>query len=623
MVPIAVSEISRLDLQELNAPAWLEAPHATPSIAVPGSPALWSMPRVSSRLNKDSGLVYIAQNAARHPESPLEPLFRALYVTHPSFDIRSTDVVTDRNNIRKLLSFIDPGSTRNGLEEFTINIEVIKNTAIFCRDEAKTMEYIAPHEFRGYGHEFEKEYTVNQISGSTGHHRIISYRFGGLKFIVRHETDGYVGTDTRMFSSKANGPSQDDLSSMLGELSLSASLADSHPNIVPTGSKMIVKEEGKAVPLESTLEIKTRVSHKPIEISEVAPQLWVSQTPKLVRAYHQKGTFQKPVVEDVAARIKTWEECKQNELRKLAALITKITSLAKECGGNAILKYTVEGDKLVLSKVERKDMLPKDLYLKWDDGNNPQKETGAQNNGMQKPETTEIGQTNISTMTSMEDDGKTKIRIGDVDHTIYVPKIPYLESFVRLQKVTRPQATEFVHEPIKLFDVALKGVESGFRQCFRCLPTDLSQYRNLFQTYKFLKVDILSHLSIDQIIANLKVGRSDYDPEERRRITGNKGLARDTAFQLLYLILHPESRDEKKDGIKIFNAVMFVVSHPGTFKYRTKRMIRVAYEEQFTVTLKQTARLDQWDKGETADYATDVTTEEETYIYFDSDYDSF
>ncbi|RDW57681.1 hypothetical protein BP5796_12482 [Coleophoma crateriformis] len=637
MVPTTVSEISRLDLQELNAPAsasitdvkslssynWLEAPHDTPSIAVPGSPALWSIPRVSSRLNKDSGLVYIAQNAARHPESPLEPLFRALYVTHPLFDIRSTDVVTDRNNIRKLLSFIDPGSTRNGLEEFTIDIEVTKNTAIFCRDEAKTMEYIAPHEFRGYGHEFEKAYTVNQISGSTGHHRIISYRFGDLNFIVRHETDGYVDTDTRLFSSKAKSPSQDELSSMLGELSLAPSPADSHPKVVPTGSKMLVKEEGNAVPLESTLEIKTRVSHKPIEISEVAPQLWVSQTPKLVRAYHQKGTFQKPVVEDVAARIQTWEECKQNELRKLAALITKITSLVKECGGNAVLKYHVGRDKLVLSKIERKDMLPKDLYLKWDDANNLQKETGTENDGMQKPETTEIRQTNISTMKTMGDDGKTEIRIGDIDYSIYVSKIPYLESFVRLQKATRPQATEFVHEPIKLFDVAIKGVESGYRQCFRCLPTDLSQYRALFQTYKLLNVDVLSHLSIDQIIANLKVGKADYDPEERRRIPGNKGFARDTAFQLLYLILHPESRDENKDGMKLFNAVMFVVSHPGTFKYRTKRVIRVAYEEQFRVTLKQRARLDQWDKGETADCETDVTTEEETYIYFDSDYDSF
>ncbi|OBT84098.1 hypothetical protein VE02_07019 [Pseudogymnoascus sp. 03VT05] len=97
--------------------------------------------------------------------------------------------LTDRNNIRKLLSFINPSMTRNGLETFTINIEVTKNTAIFWRDETATHEFIGPDEFKGYGHEFEKAYTTRQIGASTGHHRIITYRFGGLNFIVRHETD--------------------------------------------------------------------------------------------------------------------------------------------------------------------------------------------------------------------------------------------------------------------------------------------------------------------------------------------------------------------------------------------------------------------------------------------------
>jgi hypothetical protein len=206
-----------------------------------------------------------------------------------------------------------------------------------------------------------------------------------------------------------------------------------------------------------------------------------------------------------------------------------------------------------------------------------------------------------------------------MDYSVHVSKIPYLASFVRRQKVTQPEATEFIHEPINLFDVALKGVESGYRQCFRSLPTHLSQYRTLIETYKFLNVDILSGLSIDEVIANLKVGKADYDPEERRTIRGNKGLARDTAFQLLYMILYAQFEDETKDSMKLFNAVMFVVSHPGTFKYRTKRVVRVAYEERFRPTTKQRARLDQWEKGEAANYETDATTEEEPHYYFDSD----
>lgn len=387
-----VHDISRQDLQELKTPAsafissvktlssynWIEAPKATPTIAVPGCPSLWSTPRIPQRLKKDSGLIYIAQNAARHPESPLEPLFRALFTTHSSFDIRPTDVVTDRNNIRKLLSFIDPSSSRSGLEEFTMNIELMKDTAILCRDEAKTVEYIGPHEFRGYGHEFEKAYTTAQISGSTGHHRIISYCFSDLNFIVRHETDGYVSADAGMSCSQTKIHSDDSLSTIFDALTLS-------PTSSSSGFRLIVKKEGQEVPLDSTLEIKTRVSHKPLDIQEIIPQLWASQTPKLVRAYHKNGTFQEPVVEDVTAAIKSWEERKQNDLRKLAALIREIISLVKKCGGKAVLKYNVMGDKLVICKVEGGEMLPKDLHAKWDDAHVRQREADTLNASMEEP----------------------------------------------------------------------------------------------------------------------------------------------------------------------------------------------------------------------------------------------
>jgi hypothetical protein len=184
---------------------------------------------------------------------------------------------------------------------------------------------------------------------------------------------------------------------MLGALSLSS--ANKFPGSTP-GSKLVVKEEGEEVPLESTLEIKTRTLHKPLEISDVAPQLWISQTPKLVRAYHQNGKFQRPVVEDVAAAIKSWEERKQNDLRKLAALIRKIINLVKECGGNAILKYNTERDKLVICKVEKKHMLPEDLYLKWDGEHNLDAKTNTQNDNMRGPE---IAQSRRESMATVRD----------------------------------------------------------------------------------------------------------------------------------------------------------------------------------------------------------------------------
>lgn len=346
------------DVKHLSSYNWIEA--STPTIAVPGSPPLWSAPKCPKRLKKDSGLIYVAQNAARHPDSPLEPLFRALYTANPSFDIRSVDIVTDRNNIRKLLSIVNFRLSKGGLEPFAISVEIAGNTAIFCREEAVTHEIVGPNDFRGFGHEFEKAYTTEQISGSTGHHRIVSYRFGGLKFLVRHETDGYVGDHNEE-------PEHDRLSHMLGSLSLSSSNDHSSPHYTrSSGSKLTVKREGQVVPLESTLEIKTRVAHKPLQIHEVAPQLWISQTPKLVRAYHQRGTFEETAVEDVMAEVKKWEERHQEDLKKLAGLIRKIIEEVKERGGSAIVRCDGQRGKLALQKSGGKKMLPKDLYAKLD-----------------------------------------------------------------------------------------------------------------------------------------------------------------------------------------------------------------------------------------------------------------
>lgn len=210
-------------------------------------------------------------------------------------------------------------------------------------------------------------------------------------------------------------------------------------------------------------------------------------------------------------------------------------------------------------------------------------------------------------------------------YDIDVSKIPYLSSFVNFRANTQPQSTEFVHGPIPLFDIALKGIESGYRQCFRSLPADLSQHHTLCDTYDFLRIDVLGGQSINEIFNDLKSGQSDYDREERREIKGDKSKARDTAFKLLYLILLGDFKDETKDSAKVFNAVLYLVSHAATFKWRTRSVVRAAYGERFIVSTKQTAGLDKWEKKDTAkllvEDAGDVTTEEEESDgYYNSDY---
>jgi hypothetical protein len=380
MADKSVAIISRQDLLDLDTPAsayitnvqhlssynWIKSPSITPTIAVPGCPDRWSPPHASFRLKKDSGHVYISQNAARHPDSPLEPLFRALYISYPSFDIANFDVVTDRNNIRKLLGVVN-NRWCSKREDFTIHVEVKKNTAIFCRSETKTEEYIGPNEFRGYGHSFERRCTRLALAGSTGHHRIISYSFGDLRFIVRHETDGYVevgGGQSCPPTTKVQAPTLDDLSNVLESLELSP--GSSSPAKTSANSKLVIRQEGQTVPLASTLEIKTRVAHRPLAFEDVVSQLWISQTPKLVRAYHTKGVFEIPKVDDVAADIKAWENQNQKDLKVLASLIGKIRNVVKEFGGRAVLEYDANKDSLSFRRLRGGQMLPKDVYARWD-----------------------------------------------------------------------------------------------------------------------------------------------------------------------------------------------------------------------------------------------------------------
>jgi hypothetical protein len=75
----------------------------------------------------------------------------------------------------------------------------------------------------------------------------------------------------------------------------------------------------------------------------------------------------RPAVEDVAEDIDFWEERNNRDLAKLAALVHKILSLAKEIGGSVVVKYDGLGDKLQLSRISRKKMLPGNIYSLWND----------------------------------------------------------------------------------------------------------------------------------------------------------------------------------------------------------------------------------------------------------------
>jgi hypothetical protein len=132
--------------------------------------------RLPVRVPLDTGVEYIDRNSHylnSSNTSCLEPLLQSARVLSPSFEYPSIDIVTDRNNLRKLLRFI----TSEVTEDFRIDAELVgEKTMLLGRWERRTVN---PDDGvkRGYAQDFVRTMTkqAKGCEGSVGHHRIIEY----------------------------------------------------------------------------------------------------------------------------------------------------------------------------------------------------------------------------------------------------------------------------------------------------------------------------------------------------------------------------------------------------------------------------------------------------------------
>jgi hypothetical protein len=309
-----------------------------------GSPPLWAPKPSGTKLNPDTGLVYIDQNAFRNPDYPLEPLLRAVYSNDPLFDASEIDLVTDRNNLRKLLHFVT-GTPK----DFRIEVERINGTTLFTRCEEKSSEFIRAGEFRGFGHQFEENYTTwpAGTKGSTGHHRIIRYKFGGLKCLVRFEVDACLALG-------GAAPVEDDLSELVSGLALQ----EDATSVIHT------LKRGNLTLQDSIAEIKTRAAHRQLDMSDVLPQLWFSHTPWLIVGYHQGGRFNDVKKLKMDRELESWERSNVRSLKKLAQLLRTIVDAAKDASDGRC-SVVCQGTRLeILEASAEKYKLPADLRKK-------------------------------------------------------------------------------------------------------------------------------------------------------------------------------------------------------------------------------------------------------------------
>ena len=216
-----------------------------------------------------------------------------------------------------------------------------------------------------------------------------------------------------------------------------------------------------------------------------------------------------------------------------------------------------------------------------------------------------------------------EIEVGPKLYNISTIKIPYFASYLDFQ--CHSGQTSKKHNEIPFFEAAYQGVERGLRHCFRNLDPDITAYHTLCDTLDFLCIDTLGGRSVDVVIEDLKSGKGRYEVDYKRPlfIRGNKAIARDSCFRLLYLISRLEFEDNTKASQQINQAVVFVVSHRAIFKYRARKAIRAAYEDRFTVSKKQTANLNRWpilEPGSGTEWSDhDVTTEDSSSYELDPD----
>jgi hypothetical protein len=292
-----------------------------------------------------------------------------VFARDANFDPKMLDVVTDRNNLRKILRVI----TQENFEPFRIDIELAGSTLLLSRWERDSEEYIT--EFRGFGHEFEKAFTTQRITArgqtSSGHHRIIQYKFGGLQMLVRFETDAH-------YSHLACPPttSNDEIDKLTSAIK-SVRLESEYPNAAltdktgtgpATASDIRVILEGSDVSHKSLIEIKTRAKHRRIVMNDVAPQLFFAQVPHLIVAYHARGVFQTLETKDVTANgaLDDFERDKMVELKKVVNFLETIRKeVGKVKGRRGVLLCERGSFTLYERSTMGKHALPEDLLGKW------------------------------------------------------------------------------------------------------------------------------------------------------------------------------------------------------------------------------------------------------------------
>jgi len=229
----------------------------------------------------------------------------------PTYSFRHVSLVTDRNSLRKLLTFLSDRSSEN----WDIEVELVHNTLFLTRWE-KNYNLLFSGSFNsGFGHSFESEFLgyENGMEESCSHHRMVEYEIGGMKWVVRFEADGY-SVDTHQDNEAKIATSMDNLC-----------LEDATPMMLEGVS---VVRKGYLVPPSSIIEVKCRSGNRTVGRNDTL-QCYISQTKHLFVGGHKDGVVHQVNKTDLSSNLEAWERGHEAELGKLLTLVEKLGKIAK------------------------------------------------------------------------------------------------------------------------------------------------------------------------------------------------------------------------------------------------------------------------------------------------------
>lgn len=256
-------------------------------------------------------------------------------------------------------------------------VELVGNSVFFVRRENTAHERLS--DVRGYGHSFPEAYTTwdAEVKGSTVHQRVISYHFGGLRFLVRFQGDGYFAgsTEDKEDICEASAPADLDLKQAVDTLSDELAMSRVAP-ITPAkkGDKLLVTYAGDLIRQARIFELKTRSVRRKEGLGfentfeDLLPRLWATQIPNFILAYHDHGLFEEVNVKKVDSDIRDWERGQAAVLSRFAALIHHIFSLVKSRpDGKLELRHVVPGELEVRKQLaDAGDALSKPARAMWE-----------------------------------------------------------------------------------------------------------------------------------------------------------------------------------------------------------------------------------------------------------------